>query len=295
MTMLFLNIARMVSYRGWTCVDVPVGAGKDLNKMEVHNFHPYRGHVYGYVAAVAHSIRVERLGAADSEQESVDGVDVVWSAPSTRGGRDVVGWYRNATVFRSLQNYTRGPYHAKASSTDYVLLPPNERTLNIQSTQTGGFGTSNVWYADTDYGRIIRSHVTRLFRKTKRQVFDRHDLEDQADALEPPDQAPEGVKNPARTKREITVVGRDPEVQRWVFECADGRCERCGKRAPFEKENGTLFLEIHHVCRLADGGADVPENAVALCPNCHREAHYGARRDLIRQQLSERASRRSRR
>ncbi|MCY4555432.1 MAG: HNH endonuclease signature motif containing protein [Chloroflexi bacterium] len=296
MTMLFLNIARMDSYRGWTSVDVPVGGGRDPNKMEVHNFHPYRGHVYGYVAAVAHSIRIKKLGATDSKQESIDGVDVVWTAPSIRGGRDVVGWYRDATVFRYLQKYRRGPYHAKASSTTYVLLPPNERRLNIKSArvQPGGFGNSNVWYAESDYGRRIRARVTRLFRNTTRQVFDRDDLEDQADALEPLDQVPEGVEKPARTKREITVVGRHPEVQRWVFQCADGRCELCGKRAPFEKENGTLFLEIHHVCRLADGGADVPENAVALCPNCHREAHYGARRDSIRMKLSKHALRRSR-
>ena len=296
MTMLFLNIARMDSYRGRTRVDVPEGGGSDPNKMEVHNFHPHRGHVYGYVAAVAHSINIENLGATDSDQESVGGVDVIWTAPSINGGRDVVGWYRDARVFRYLHKYKRGLYHVKASSSAYVLLPPNKRKLNIKSArvQPGGFGHSNVWYAESDYGRRIRRRVTRLFRNTRRQVFDRDELEDQADALEPLGHAPEGVEKPSRIKREITVVGRDPEVQRWIFQCADGRCELCGKRAPFEKENGRPFLEIHHVRRLADGGGDVPGNAVALCPNCHREAHYGARKDSIRNKLSEHASRRSR-
>ena len=296
MTMLFCNIARMDSYRGRTGVDVPVGGGSDPNKMEVHNFHPYGGHVYGYVAAVDRSIRIENLGAVDSDQVSVDGVDVVWTAPSIRGGRDVVGWYRDATVFRYLQKYKRGLYHVKTSRTAYVLLPPNKRKLNIKSArvQPGGFGNSNVWYAESDYGRRIRTRVTRLFRNTRRQVFDRDELENQADALEPLDHAPEGVGRPSRTKREITVVGRDPEVQRWILQCADGRCELCGKRAPFEKANGGPFLEIHHIRRLADGGGDIPMNAVALCPNCHREAHHGARADLIRNRLSKHASCRSR-
>ena len=40
------------------------------------------------------------------------------------------------------------------------------------------------------------------------------------------------------------------------------------------------FLEVHHVKRLAKGGADVPSNTVALCPNCHRAAHYGAQRTI---------------
>ncbi|WP_409033890.1 HNH endonuclease [Pseudomonas sp. JUb42] len=26
---------------------------------------------------------------------------------------------------------------------------------------------------------------------------------------------------------------------------------------------------------IADGGLDTLENAVALCPNCHRASHYG--------------------
>ena len=296
MTMLFCNIARMDSYRGWTSVDVPEGGGSDPNKEEVHNFHPYGGHVYGYVAAVRHSIRIGQLGAVDSYQVSVDGVDVVWTAPSISGGRDVVGWYKDATVFRHLQTYKRGLFHVKASRTAYVLLPPNKRRLNIKSarTQSGGFGNSNVWYAESDYGRKIRTRVTRLFRNIRRQVFDRNELEEQVDVLEPLDHAPEGVERPSLTKREITVVGRDPEVQRWILQSADGRCELCGKRAPFEKPNGSPFLEIHHVCRLADGGADVPENAVALCPNCHREAHHGAQADLIRNKLSKHASRRPR-
>ena len=174
MTMLFCNIARMDSYRGWTSVDEPQGAGSHSEKAEVHNFHPHRRHVYGYVAAVAHSINLEKLGATDMGQLSVGGVDVIWTAPSSGSGRNVVGWYRDATVFRKLETYERGPYHVKASKTNYVLLPPNKRTLNIQSArnQPGGFGTSNVWYADTEYGQRIRRRVAQLFGRAKRQVFD---------------------------------------------------------------------------------------------------------------------------
>ena len=210
--MLFCNIARMDSYRGWTSVDVPVGAGNHPVKEEVHNFHPHGGHVYGYVAAVRRSINLDNLGAAEKSQLSVGGVDVIWTAPSTIRGRDVVGWYRDATVFRGLQTYQRGWYHVKASKTNYVLLPPNKRTLNIRSAreQEGGFGNSNVWYADSEYGQRIRRRVTRLFRSTKRQVFDRDELDELADTLQPLDRAPKGVGSPSRSKREITVVGRDP-------------------------------------------------------------------------------------
>ena len=33
--------------------------------------------------------------------------------------------------------------------------------------------------------------------------------------------------------------------------------------------------------RLADGGADVVTNAIAVCPNCHRALHYSTNRDEL--------------
>jgi 5-methylcytosine-specific restriction protein A len=42
---------------------------------------------------------------------------------------------------------------------------------------------------------------------------------------------------------------------------------------------------VHHVRTLADGGSDRPENAVALCPTCHRRLHHGADAAVLRSQL----------
>lgn len=57
---------------------------------------------------------------------------------------------------------------------------------------------------------------------------------------------------------------------------AKGVCEECGRQAPFKrKSDGEPYLEVHHKEPLAEGGEDTVENAFALCPNCHRKAHYG--------------------
>ena len=40
-------------------------------------------------------------------------------------------------------------------------------------------------------------------------------------------------------------------------------------------KNKEPFLEVHHVKSLSDGGEDTLDNVIALCPNCHREKHYG--------------------
>jgi len=69
---------------------------------------------------------------------------------------------------------------------------------------------------------------------------------------------------------------RNSDVVAEVRSRAKGICEECKSNAPFrDKKNNLPFLEVHHVVQLAKGGDDTPENARALCPNCHRQAHYG--------------------
>ncbi|MGM0789915.1 HNH endonuclease [Bacillus infantis] len=69
---------------------------------------------------------------------------------------------------------------------------------------------------------------------------------------------------------------RNADVIAEVLIRADGFCEKCGRVAPFKRaSDGTPYLEVHHITRLADGGKDTVENAIAVCPNCHRELHFG--------------------
>lgn len=69
------------------------------------------------------------------------------------------------------------------------------------------------------------------------------------------------------------IYDRDPVVSAYVKKRAEGKCDLCGKDAPFMDAKGNPYLEEHHVERLADGGDDTIDNAVALCPNCHRQVH----------------------
>lgn len=85
---------------------------------------------------------------------------------------------------------------------------------------------------------------------------------------------PDGNESPDKSVGTRTVYERDPEVKAWVLLNASGICECCNRAAPFATPDGP-FLEVHHVWRLADSGPDTVENAVALCPNCHRELHHG--------------------
>jgi predicted HNH restriction endonuclease len=46
----------------------------------------------------------------------------------------------------------------------------------------------------------------------------------------------------------------------------------------FQRDDGSNFLEVHHVVPLGEDGDDTLVNAAALCPMCHRELHYGVER-----------------
>lgn len=69
---------------------------------------------------------------------------------------------------------------------------------------------------------------------------------------------------------------RNPDVVVETLSRAHGICEKCKLPAPFpRKSDGTPYLEVHHIVQLANGGEDTVDNAIALCPNCHRYMHFG--------------------
>lgn len=90
----------------------------------------------------------------------------------------------------------------------------------------------------------------------------------------------EKAKNPKKPRTRlsiITVRERDPDVIAEALERAAGRCEWCEELAPFlRRSDNTPFLEVHHLQPLAEDGQDTLKNARALCPNCHRKAHFGS-------------------
>lgn len=93
------------------------------------------------------------------------------------------------------------------------------------------------------------------------------------------DERRERLSGANRQPEQVVVLTRafrrNPDVIAEVLLQAGGTCEGCGQSAPFQRADGRPYLEVHHRRRLADGGEDSVENAIALCPNCHRERHYG--------------------
>ncbi|MEW5512031.1 HNH endonuclease signature motif containing protein [Pseudomonas asiatica] len=108
-------------------------------------------------------------------------------------------------------------------------------------------------------------------------------LNDTYDDCPMPDYSALGQDFAQRVSTIRSHVKRDPKVRLAVLDRARYRCERCTESRSFPG-----FLDVHHIL-----GAEVSDrfyNCVALCPNCHREAHYGESREELNKRLLEYAS-----
>lgn len=65
-----------------------------------------------------------------------------------------------------------------------------------------------------------------------------------------------------------TRVQFNPVIGEYVRMRANGYCELCGQKAPFEYK-GKPYLMLDHIIPLAHGGKDTANNIVAVCPNCN--------------------------
>lgn len=172
MSVLFCNIGWMERYQGLNVGDQIIGGGSYVRDEgrgnEICNFTPYMNTFYGYVRSAGKQIDIDRIGAKPNDN-SVSGVTVIWTATRPTGGTAVVGWYKNATVFRDYQKFSSAPsiqsqnkisgYRITALSNQAVLLPVDERTLEIPRQIKGGMGQANVWYADKPESASIVKRV----------------------------------------------------------------------------------------------------------------------------------------
>ncbi len=84
---------------------------------------------------------------------------------------------------------------------------------------------------------------------------------------------------------------RADAIRRYALARSAGDCECCEEPAPFKTVEGEPFLEVHHILQVSDDGPDRPDNVIALCPNCHRRAHYANDKEDFKSRLLKRVSR----
>ena len=179
MKILFCNIARMKYYKGIIPgVDTPQFGGDYVKRTgdayEKNNFLPVEVNgeefCFGFFETKnttgkrSNQLHIEKIEGVPEKSEVADGVLVIWCAVHN-SGTAVMGWYKNATVYRHYieaeppaDDELHGPrtFIIKAKAADCTLLPYGDRNMRMwwvprkQQTRSFGFGRANVWFAQED-------------------------------------------------------------------------------------------------------------------------------------------------
>lgn len=139
---------------------------EEFNFKPIMNENKEEGRCFGFVEPKSNrgkrnTLHIEKIEgcAAMNKEDFVEDVLVVWCAKREKGDITVVGWYKNAVVYRDLESYTllweNGEeeerwFNVEAYPEDCVLLPKSERTREwyVPNSQVHGFGfgQSMIWY-----------------------------------------------------------------------------------------------------------------------------------------------------
>ena len=79
-------------------------------------------------------------------------------------------------------------------------------------------------------------------------------------------------KGPSYRLTETKSYDRNLDIREAALRLANGICQLCDENGPFLLD-GRPYLHAHHIEYLANGGKDVLENVIAVCPNCHEKIH----------------------
>ena len=95
-----------------------------------------------------------------------------------------------------------------------------------------------------------------------------------------------GNSMPSVQYRTIKQRDRIPTVSAVAKLRAGFKCEIQGcDYDPFIGLYNIPYMEVHHIERLADGGEDTLKNVACICPNHHRENHFGSNREELWEML----------
>lgn len=170
MKILFARVGFMKFYQGPKPGDEkPIGGGSYNTEeigSEAYNFLNIGGTLYGYFQPhmkPPYEINLARISQGCTD-DRINDVLVIWFATNPIAkGQVVIGWYNNATVFRSIQSPNALPlrenydYNIRARMEDCVLLPISNRKFpvghDIEQTKKGNPGQANAFYVLDERGQ----------------------------------------------------------------------------------------------------------------------------------------------
>ena len=262
---------------------------------EVCNFAPDDNEEFVFGSVEHEKINLERIASgaqsikssSSSKKDELDGVFVIWTAPHPElGGRVVVGWYKNAIVYRKIMDFDeftsqprwhhekkRGTpittYNIKAKYADVMLLPPNEREKYRVDVKKDAMGQSAVWYGDNSpYGEELARKIWA--------IAEGHVVDDTDNSR--PDEADVPYTEGGKKEVVVNAYERNEKARKKCVKIYGHKCQIC--HFDFQDvygERGKEYIHVHHKKALAEIGeeyeVDAKNDLIPVCPNCHAMIH----------------------
>lgn len=242
---------------------------------EINNFRVYEdGKCYGFVEqgsinATQKTIHIERIDSNYKGKDEIPNVTVVFCANSPLINKTViVGWYKNATVFRRVKELNGIRYNITANGDDAVRIPEKDRTMEFSRANSGkfGFGESNLRYADEDSEEVKR-FVSKVFDyiEEKRYIWTERNENEYLEL---------GISKETMVK----AYKRNSAAREACLDFNGYKCAVCGFES--EKIYGEGFehlIHVHHIKPISEQGieysVDPKTDLMPVCPNCHTALH----------------------
>lgn len=241
--------------------DLPTNGGDYIKKYgfggEVYNFRNSDGRNYGYVMVKGGTLDLTRINLGQKViGDTIENVICIFVATHPKGGRRIVGWYQNARIYSDYQYYTGNDrkimtkledwgdsdqvgYYAFANENTVTLLNEEERFAAPKIPNgKGGFGQSNVWYADSEIGISIRNQVIKFITEYEKNKCKEVEAEQKR-------RIQSEIDISAKKKVEEIAIRRTKEYyEKRGFSCKSVETDNLGWDLEFTYKNVKFLVEV---------------------------------------------------
>lgn len=170
MKLMIINVPWMKYYVG-------EGDEEKVTPLCGYNFQNVNGHYYGFNEGIE-NIAIENFEGVNLEDEKVEGVTIIWTAKNREDENKVIGWYKNATVYRQPQSFlsldserTIFTYSFVVKAEESLLLPMELRLLDVKETEGAFIET------DENVMRDLGMYIHNYAGDQMNYIFPKKDLE----------------------------------------------------------------------------------------------------------------------
>lgn len=181
---IICKTAWMQEYNGITNGDIPFNYFENTYKSnleytgEIYNFQEFNGKCYGYIQSYGNNYIENYFKSLFEDKTILKGYTIVWCAFDTNEKLKIVGWYKDASIYRNHrylvdffpQDSDDNGYDCSASSENVFLIPSENRKFELNDildeAQMENIIKNPIFY-DISYDSEVLNKVEKYISKYK--------------------------------------------------------------------------------------------------------------------------------